>query len=294
MINIGLEDQDKENIIANYKLDNNIKKVFVISPKKFLLHSKFEEITYEDSIEYVVFYRLLQGVNENTLIVVNECLRTQNRHSLNYNCIRNFLNQTHHQIIFQQFPQIDTCEDFMILFDFDTQSKWKREPFNVDLIKNNSSVYVNLQKIIFTKVSVGTANNTIKKYNANKNKLFSELGNRDPHILPRRLYLIAGNDKKRFINKLSELPMFNDSIAFVARGKRLKCSLIHSYSDVDINAKYSILEFQHRFIDFLDFIKVANQFEFDVLVTSLKVDEWYFNRYREWSVRINETCTALQ
>lgn len=294
MIYIGIKDDKKHKIIQDYIKIKNITKTFVISPKKFLLNPEFEEITYEDSIEYVVFYKMLQEVDENTLIVVNECLRTQNRYSLNYNCIRNFLNQTKHQIIFQQLPQIDTREDFMILFDFDTQSKWKRDLFNVDLIKNNSNVYIDSQKIMFTKVNVSTINSTIKKYNASKNKLFSELGNRDPHILPRRLYLIAGNDKKRFINRLSELPMFSDGSAFVARGKRLKHALIHSYNDVDISAKYSILEFQHRFIDFSDFIKQTNQFEFDVLVTQLKVDEWYFNRYNEWGIRINETCANLQ
>ena len=60
-----------------------------------------EFIEWADIIEYRYYYRLLQEIGSKTLVVVNECLRTQARHDLTYNCMRLFLNQTDHRLIFQ-------------------------------------------------------------------------------------------------------------------------------------------------------------------------------------------------
>ena len=126
MLHVGLyTDKQKEAIIKQYCQDNDLSHVVVISPEKHtFLFDGADQVEYSDTIEYATFYRLLEQINNRTLVVVSECLRTQNRYDLTYNCIRNFLNQTTHQIIFNTFPIIDTIEDFMILFDFDTQSRW--------------------------------------------------------------------------------------------------------------------------------------------------------------------------
>ena len=139
MIHIGYSNNQKIDIIKKYINDNGVNKTVVISPIKFPFIKPFEsdDIEYLHLIDYPIFYRLLQEINPNTLIVLNECLRTQDRNCLHYNCIRHFLNQTSHQLIFNQLPIIDTQEDFMILFDFDTQSRWKRTKFNLELIKKN-------------------------------------------------------------------------------------------------------------------------------------------------------------
>src|SRR3990167_1032523 len=113
MIYIGYSDSDKRAAIAQYQAAHGITKTVVISADEFPLPiSDTDQIKYSDTIMYVTFYRLLQEIDSKTLIVINECLRTQNRYELTYNCIRNFLNQTTHQLIFQLLPQIDTADDF--------------------------------------------------------------------------------------------------------------------------------------------------------------------------------------
>lgn len=297
MIYIGYTEQQKNEIIFAYVRKHNIRKTFTISPKKFPLVTEFEtdDIEYIHLIDYPVFYRLLQEIDDSTLIVVSECLRTQDRYCLHYNCIRHFLNQTSHQLIFNQLPQIDTQEDFMVLFDFDTQSKWKREKFDTELIHNNSQVFVSDPRIKFNEVSITCSDKTKLKYEQNRKKLFDTLGVRDPHILPRRLYLIPGNDKKLYADTCNT-PLFSgtgNTQFFIARNQRLKSKYIDSYNSFDKDRNYTILEFQHRFIDFADFMRDALQFEFDVVTTDLKVDQWYFDRYTEWGNRINETCASL-
>ena len=235
---------------------------------------------------YRTFYRLLQEINEQTLIVVNECLRTQNRYDLTYNCIRNFLNQTHHQLVFQQLPQIDTVEDFMILFDFATRSQWKREPFNADLVRQRVEVCINPLSLTFNPLSVAVSERTRQKYESEKQKLFDSLADKDPHTLPRNLYLIGGTDKVRSIDP---------SVRYVARNQRLKLPNIATYDDVNAeSAPYTLVEFPHRFIDFSDFIKRTGQAQFNVLVADLKVDDWYLERYQSWKERIDATYASLQ
>ena len=72
----------------------------------------------DEIIQYKFYYRLLQEIGKDTLLVVNECLRMQNRYDLTYNCLRLFLQQTPHALVFQYLPIIDTIADFMVLFDF--------------------------------------------------------------------------------------------------------------------------------------------------------------------------------
>jgi hypothetical protein len=60
-----------------------------------------EFIEYNELIECRTFYRLLQEIDQRTLVVLNECLRNQNRYDLTFNCIRHFLRQTSHHLIFQ-------------------------------------------------------------------------------------------------------------------------------------------------------------------------------------------------
>ena len=108
MIYIGLSDKDKIPIIREYVKDNNIAQLIVISADEFPLDIDAHHIKFSDTIMYKVFYPLLQEINKQTLVVINECLRTQNRYDLNYNCIRQYLNLTDHQIVFQYLPLIDT------------------------------------------------------------------------------------------------------------------------------------------------------------------------------------------
>lgn len=303
MIFIGYDDQDKIIEIERYQATHDIHKVVIISADEFpLFISEADQVTYSDVIMYVTFYRLLQEIDENTLIVINECLRTQNRYDLSYNCIRNYLTRTNHQLIFQQLPLIDTHEDFMILFDFDTGSRWRRRKFDIDLVLDNAKVCVNPLPISFNRIEIPTAQTTKKKYVKEREKRFAVLGVKDPHTLPRNLYLIGGKDKLAYIDSLvkPQLSLFGDNrnghhtSYYVARNKRLNRENIITYSDVLPDRQYTIIEFPHRFIDFSDFIRRTGQAQSNVLMTDLKVDDWYFNRYTEWSERIHELYTDLQ
>lgn len=298
MIYIGYEDPAKQEIIDAYRSDNDIRRVVVISGDASPLPIPgTDQVKYSDVIMYVTFYRLLQEIDRQTLVVINESLRTQNRYDLSYNCIRNYLNQTNHQLIFQWLPQIDEQEDFMILFDFATQSRWKRRKYDIDLILDNAAVFVQPRTPSFGRVAVPTTEATRKAYAKDKAKRFATLGNKDPHTIPRNLYLIGGKDKAAYIDSQAQPSLFGgrQGQAYVARNQRLKRNNIITYGNVSREeAPYIALELPHRFIEFSDFLWTTGQRHTDVLVADLKVDEWYFQRYTEWSERIHETCTGLQ
>lgn len=299
MIYLGYDAMEKRSIIDSYCRERELTHVVCISPKQFqLMVPGADNVEYDEVIMYRTFYRLLQQVDGSTLIVLDEVLRTQNRYELAYNCIRHYLNQTTHKIIFQQLPQIDTRDDFMILFDFDTRSRWKREKFDAVLIADNAQVFVRPLPLSFSRIDVPTTPATKKKYAKERKQRFDTLGARDPHTIPRNLYLIGGKDKLTYIDAQSQpqLSLFADMDAsglYVARNQRLKRDNIVSYDNALPGLLYTIIEFPHRFIDFSDFVKRTGQPGGDVLVADLKVDEWYYGRYTAWSERIHETYTSL-
>jgi hypothetical protein len=299
MIYLGFAEAEKSLIVERYIAEHNIRNTVVISPAKFPLEFDWtDNVEWSDTIEYVTFYRLLQEIHTDTLVVLSEPLRTQNRYELTYNCIRAFLNQTPHQIIFQYLPQIDTRDDFMILVDFDTRSRWKRRKWDINLILDNCQVQVRPLPIEFNRIAVPTSEFTKKKYRAEKARRFEKLGARDPHTIPRNLYLLGGKDKLAHIDATGtpQLSLFSSSgnRQYIARNQRLSRDNITTYANADETAvPYTIVEFPHRFIEFTDFMKRTGQTRFDVLTTDLKVDDWYFTRYTNWLERINETYASF-
>lgn len=305
MIYIGYSEQEKAAIIRQYINDHNIRNTVVISPRQFpLVLDWTDNVAWKDTIEYHVFYRLLQEIHDDSLVVLSEPMRTQNRYDLTYNCIRHFLNQTEHQLIFQHLPQIDTREDFMILFDFDTRSRWKRRKWDINLILDNAQVQVKPLDIRFTAVPVPTRDGTKKAYLRQRDKLFDTLGARDPHIIPRRLYLVGGTDKRAFIDSAdgAQLSLLGNgripgqSNWYVARNQRLSRDCIVAYqavAETAVSPPVTVVEFPHRFIRFSDFMKQVGQSQFDVLLADLKADRWYFQRYQEWKERIDGTYADL-
>lgn len=286
MIYLGHAVAEKQRLIADYVRKHNIQKVFVISAAAFPVREHWELIAFEDVIKYVVFYRLLQEIHADTLVVIDECLRSQNRYDLAYNCIRNYLNQTSHQLIFQFFPQIDTREDYMILFDFDTRSRFKREAYSLRRVRQ-ALPQVQTHPITFEAVEVITSLKTKLTYVQERERLFAELGARDPHTLPRNLYLVGGADKLQFINA-------TPAMRYVARNKRLKSrhGNLSTYA-APLPSPVTLVELPHRFIDFANFVFITGQTHFPVLVADLKVDRWYYQRYQEWGERLNATYADL-
>jgi hypothetical protein len=294
MIGIGLSENEKLAHISAYTAAHNISHVIVISGDDAPLPTAAaKHVKYSDVIMYATFYPLLQEIASDTLLVINECLRTQNRYDLSYNCIRHYLNRTNHQLVFQQLPQIDSREDFMILFDFDTQSRWKRRKFDALLIADEAEVLIQESPIKFSRIDIKTSDKTRQRYEAEREELFATIGNRDPDNIPRQLHLVSSADKKAYIQQ-SVLPLFASNRMFVARNKRFNLDCVTSYNTVEKGIVYTLVDLPHRFIEFSDFIYQSGQLMSEVLVADLKVDHWYFNRYQEWSERIHETCSSLQ
>lgn len=287
MIFLGLNNEKKNAEVLRYCAENRIKKVVVLSPEKFKtawLFENTEKIEWAEIILYKFFYRLLQEIDKDTLVVVDECLRTQNRYDLTYNCIRHFLSQTPHQLIFQYLPMIESPEDFMILFDFDTRSRWKREKLDTAPLKECkiAATAVNLQ---LHPVPVDTPNQLRAVYVKEKQRLIDNIGLKDPNTIPRNLYLLSGKAKLGYV----------DSDAYhVGRNNRFKIEKFQTYRERDYPHCYTVFEFCHNHIDFADFLSLSRQTALNVLVADLKVDEWYLERYKAWAERLKDAYTAIQ
>lgn len=291
MILLGHTVDEKLAAMRDYAQTHGVRQIFVLSPPRFAfgpdalasLDVPAEEIAYADIIEYRFFYRLLQEIDAATLVVVNECLRTQNRYDLTYNCIRHFLNQTGHQIVCQWLPMIAEPEDVMTLFDFDTRSRWKRAHL-ADAPLSEAEIHVRPIRPTFRAVSVATDERLRARYATEKRRLIDGIGLKDPHTIPRNLYLLSGRAK------LAEV---GDGW-LLGRNNRFKLERLQTYrEETYARAPYRVFELPHNFIDFADVVALSGQQDFDVLAADLKVDAWYVDRYGDWSRRLSDAYAAL-
>lgn len=286
MIYLGADSGTVSSAIDQYCNDNSIEKVFLFSPSRFKVecgHEVQQSFNWENIIEYKHYYRILQETDGKTLIVVNQALRTQDRSDLTYNCLRNFLQQTKHQIITSHLPVIDTKEDFCILFDLDTRSQWRRTPFD-ELPIGEARIVCEQQCPSFTKVDVTCSQNDLSRYVAQREKMFNELGAGDPHTIPRNLHMIPGRFK---------FESAKGGGGALCRNKRLG-KTVQTYRDNSFpQCTYSIIDFPHRFIDFADMMCIGRQTHFEAYVSNLPVDEWYFSQYSDWAQRIKDVYSAI-
>lgn len=284
MICLGLDDASKRERVARYRADHGIRNVFALGPSKFQLPlDDIEWIEWASVIQYRFYYRLLQEIGSDTLVVVNECLRTQDRHDLTYNCIRNFLNQTTHQIVFQRLPIIDTIDDFMILVDFDTRSRWKREKWRTEL-RAETAIDGQRLPVALRRIDIETDATTRAAYAREKRRLIDDIGLRDPHTIPRNLHLFAGKAKVKALDSQQR---------YVGRNNRFKLPHLETYEEARGNGERVAFEFCHRFIDFSDFLAQTNTTQIDALVSDLKVDAWYFERFTGWARRLDDAYATL-
>jgi len=288
MIALGLHDRAKGKRVSAYCAGNSIRKVFVFSPAKFRLSIPsgidVEYIEWDEIIQYKFYYRILQEVGKDTLLVVNECLRLQNRYDLTYNCLRLFLNQTPHVLVFQCFPLIDRVDDFMILFDFDTRSRWKREGVRAGLLKE-CQVECSPIDVSLRAIPVATDGATQDAYRKEKRKLIDGLGLKDPNTIPRNLHLLSGKAK---------LAHVDPGAHYVGRNNRFGLDNMRTYRDAGYPGACTVFEFCHNFLDFSDFLSLSRQSEVPALVSDLKVDQWYLGRCQEWIGRLHEAYSVLR
>jgi hypothetical protein len=286
MIRLGLDRAAKDAEITRYCAEHPIRNTFILSPSKyrFQCSSPCEWVEWAEIIEYKFFYRLLQEIGNDSLVVVNECLRDQDRSCLTYNCIRHFLQQAGHQIVFQYLPIIDTEADWMILFDFDTRSRWKREKWRPEF-RSETEIVAAEVPLALREVKVPTDAKTRDAYAKEKRKLIDRIGLKDPHTIPRNLYLMSGK---------ARLGQVVDWQQYVGRNNRFKLPNLQTYRELEYGRNpYTVFEFCHNFIDFADFLALSRQTSLDVLVADLKVDRWYFDRYQQWLGRLRAVYSAI-
>jgi hypothetical protein len=285
VICLGYHDTEKADLVRKYRREHEIDKVVILSPEMFgwLDVQDADKIEYDQIIKYKVFYRLLQEINSRTLIVVNECLRTQNRHDLTYNCIRHYLNQTQHQIVFQYLPIIESLDDFMILVDFETQSRWKREKLSPEILRE---CWIDVRDVspVFQNITVETTKAERAAYQKEKRKLIDNIGLRDPHTIPRNLYLVTGKPKLRAVDPAGK---------YLGRNARLKLPNLVTYREPLYEGEHIVFEFCHNHIEFADFLTLSRQRDLSVLVATEKVDRWYFERYLAWAERIRDAYATI-
>lgn len=287
MICLGYSNEEKIRMLTEYLAGHRVKKVFVLYHKLFPLPFEWdnvEAIEYSDTIMYKFFYRLLEEIDRDTLVVINECLRTQNRNDLTYNCIRHYLNQAGHQIIFQYLPMIDNIQDFMTLFDFDTKSRWKREPFRQELL-SECMMRVKPVPVVLEKIDVKTSDALKTLYEKEKKKLFDNLGQKDPHTIPRNLYLVSGKEKLKAVDPFKQ---------YVGRNNRFKLPNLVTFDADQFGGEHYVFELPHNFGTFCDFLAISGQTKVPVLVADTKTENWYWQRYQDWLRRLHESYSNLQ
>lgn len=286
MIVLGSRRDRKLAVVQQYIEQHDIQSVVVLSPAKFRFShpEHWEWVDYPQIIKYRWFYRLLQEIDAKTLLVINECLRTQNRSDLTYNCIRHYLQQTRHQIIFQYLPQVDAMSDFMTLVDWDSRSKWKGQGFS-PFMNGELDVRMNRIPLVWNERQIDVSDKTCGEYERTRGELFAGIGNKDPHTIPRNLYLVTGKPKIQAVDA-------NDY--YVGRNNRFKLPHMASYADARFEPQtHTVFELPHNFIDFTDFLTISEQTLISVLTTPLKCDQWYWQRYQEWWGRIEDAYATL-
>jgi hypothetical protein len=282
MIRIGLDDSHKIALVNQMRADRGIKNLFVFQPMRFrcLFNEVEAETDYPDIIRYKHFYPLLQNVGPDSLVVINECMRSQNRADLTYNCLRHILTQTPHVVVFQRFPLIDSPEDLMILVDLGSGSRFRREQWSAEI---NQAVDIRAEGRLSINANNVPCSDAVKRaYQNHRTKLFDSLGSKDPHTLPRQLHVWAS--KARLVG-------VEESVRYLTRSTK------HNvpgdvYRDAT-RGEYQVFEFCHNYIDMADALTASGMDSINALVLDVPVDKWYFQRFSEWVDRINSTNKAI-
>jgi len=286
MIHLGLSRNEKRRRVAARVEREHPARVVCFSPPRFRLELDVpvpvEYVAWDEIILYKFFYRLLQEIDGSTLVVVNECLRTTNRADLTYNCLRNYLTRTERPLVFSRFPALESPDDFMILVDFDTRSRWRRsridelgEAVNVELVEAAPDLRA---------VPVVTDAVTRTKYAAQKRALIDGIGAKDPHTIPRQLHLLGGKHKASAATEIGGL--------WVGRNGRLKVPGFACYDEA--NERRQVLEFCHSYRDWADYLTASEATQLTALVSDLRADSWYLERYQQWTEMQRNAYAAIR
>jgi len=281
MIRVGLSQREKQKVIDEYLFGKYIKKIFCFYfknfPVKYKIDCEIEYIEYSDIEMYKFFYRLLEEIGSDSLIIIDGCMRTQNRSELIYNCAHHYLNQTLHKIVFEHFPIIETKDDFMILLDFENKGKYKGKLFDY-LFLQQEDILIKPHKVRMELSPVEVTDSEKSRYEAKKESLFDNLGSKDPDTVPRMLQLFAGDIKKKAVK--------SDRL-YVARNKRFKMDNVLSYDDIKAKDNCTVIDTHYRRLNMNDFLKTTGMTTVKYLCTTLSIDNVIINEFSEWKARLD-------
>lgn len=208
---IYIGEHDKTRIVNEYIANNKIDKVYIIGDDVPIDFKDKENVKFLDTIKYKYFYRLLQEINKGSLIVLNECLKKQNRYDLTYNCIRRYMLQTDHRLIFNYFPIIKEQDDFMILYDMLQNNPFLKESYKYITKFEN----VEVGEIIFeiNKTDIVLPDKCEAEYETEKDSIIGQV-NKDPDIIPRRLLKFSEGKKPKGYDSLAKIkPVMNVAVS---------------------------------------------------------------------------------
>jgi hypothetical protein len=270
MIYIGLSATDKARVIRDRMPGYRKTYIFVADkyPGDLDLSGDFEIVTYSEVILYRFFYRLLGEIGRDSLIIVNEFIKTKKRSDLTYNCLAKYINQAGEILVFNFAPLISEEADFMILQDMETRGQSRLASFSREFWKGavTSGYAPALEKIA---LSTGKAER--KGYAELKDKLFANLGEQAPHIIPRRLHLYTGTIKAKVY-----------AGGIICRNKRMKRAVTYDEIADKLGIDAAICDFPYVELDFWKYLYVTRPERVKALVADgLPVDDFYFDHYEK-------------
>lgn len=277
MIRIGLDDGQKRREIQKYVKENGIRNVIIFSPENAFmelpeLDIPVRQIGYKEIIMYRTFYPLLEEIGGDYLLVANELMRDANRNCLTYNCYAKYTNQTSHRMVFNFLPVISDRKDIMILIDFDNSQKHKGSGFG-DISLGEHDIQCVRKKYSLRVTEVPLPEGAAGAYEDEKERLFENIGNKNPDTIPRNLHLWTGRYKTGFLES-TEL--------YVARNQRLKRPNVTVFQGAEEGKRYTMVDMPVRRIAMNDFLRVTGQEELRYLSTGLSVDKVYIDELNAW------------
>ncbi len=283
MIRIGLSSSEKQKVLDRYLDEHKIRKVFVLYFEKLKLNFRLkvdcEYIEWKDIIMYKFFYRLLEEIDDECLIIVDELMRTQNRSELTYNCAHHYLNQTPHKIIFEYFPFIEDQDDFMILLDFENKGRYKGHGFTPEHLEG-IDVLVEHNPIEFDVLGEPALDVDLDEYEQEKDRLFAELGNKHPDTIPRSLHVFVGKWKRPYVDWGEK---------YIARNNRFGLGNVTTYRKLPDDERIMI-DFPVRRLELIDYLKRSEATRTRFLSTKTSVDQYYEDSFRDWLKRVGDFC----
>ena len=278
MIRIGLTDDQKMAEIASYVQEHSeVRHVIIFAPKEHPLETDYETYSWSDIIMYKVFYPLLERIDDSYLIVTSELLRTKKRNDLTYNCLHHYLNQTPHRLHFHWFPIIDGIEDVMILADMDHPGKYKGRGISKHTLHELNITGIDRRPEIEI-IPVDVPDGAVTAYEAERDKLFDNLGAGDPDTIPRKLHLWCGKYKA---------PMILPQNQYLARNGRFKKNNVVTYKEATDANRLSI-DIPYRRIELNDYLTRVQADTLRFLATPFKVDQYYAGELQQWHKMVGE------